>query len=256
VNAFYKFRIWHVKYRKEINTMAVNTESSIAFQTAMSYFEDIDREIDKLDRHDHYIPRESDGKLIIDGDLQLVYAQIIKSEPHEQPILMGMYHCCLGRIKTSIYIPKDKSARICSDNSLVRDAKKNMAEAAEAFSNAIAANPLPSYQHYLACTYLNLDRKSEAVQMFELVANGDNSKLALEARKTIGRIGPVAPVQSSSNGEGGGFVRSQRAQWDEIIKGSIALFFGIALSGIIIGIPLAIWGIWLIAKGFMQKIDT
>jgi tetratricopeptide (TPR) repeat protein len=239
--------------------MAVNTESSIAFQTAMSYFEDINQEIDKLDRYDVYVERERYGQPIIDGDLELAYSEIMKSEPHEQPILMGMYHCCLGRIKASIYVLQDKYARICSDNSVGRNAKKNMAEAAEAFSRAIAANPLPSYQYYLACTYLDLERKSEAVQMFELVANGDNSKLALEARKTIGRIGPVAPIKSassSSNSDGGGFVRSQRAQWDEIIKGSIALFFGIALSGIIIGIPLAIWGVWLIAKGFMQKIDT
>jgi tetratricopeptide (TPR) repeat protein len=238
--------------------MTVNTESSIACQTALSYFEDINQEIDKLDGYDTYIERERYGQPIIDGDLELAYSEIMKSDPHEQPILMGIYHCCIGRIKTSIYVRKDKSARICSDNSLGRDAKKNMAEAAEAFSRAIAADPLSSYQYYLACTYLDLERKSEAVEMFELVANGNNSKLALEARKTIGRIGPVTPIKSSSpssNGEGGGFVRSQRAQWDEIVKGCIALFFGIALSGIIIGIPLAIWGIWLIVKGFIQKID-
>lgn len=243
--------------------MAVNTESSIAFQTAMSYFEDINQEIDKLEQQqDHYIPRESGGKLIIDGDLQLAYSQIIKSEPHEKTALMGIYYSCIGRIKTLIYIPQDKAARVLSDRKDIRrDANKNMADAAEAFSNAVAANPLPLYQYQLACTYLYLDRKAEAIQMFELVADGSDQKLALEARKTIGRIGPVAPVKSASSSssptvEGGGFVRSQRAQWDEIIKGSIALFFGIAMFKILIGIPLAIWGIWLIAKGFMQKIDV
>ena len=242
--------------------MAVSTESSIAFQTAMSYFEDIDREIDKLEQQqDHYIPRESGGKIIIDGDLQLAYSQIMKSEPHEKPALMGIYYSCIGRIKTLIYIPQDKAARILSDRKDIRrDANKNMADAAEAFSNAVAANPLPLYQYQLACTYLYLDRKAEAIQMFELVTDGSDQKLALEARKTIGRIGPVAPIESSSSSfnstDGVGFVRSQRAQWDEIIKGGIALFFGIALFKIFIGIPLAIWGIWLIAKGFIQKIDT
>ena len=285
--------------------MAIGTEYSVACQTAVSYFEDINQEIQKIEQQDNYLLKESGGKAIIDGDLQLFHSEIMKSQPHEQPSLLGMYYSSIGRIKELNYFAQIKFGIV--NESIGKNAKKNLAEAAEAFSNAVAADPDPLYQYSLACTYLNLDRKAEAVQMFELVTNGDNSELALQARKTIGRIGPVTsvkpdsshqstnndnwvetdtPIKSNSsslgddnsdrnrqqepewtdtqvksnsslyNSDGGGFVRSQRAQWDEIIQGSIALFFGIALSGIIIGIPLAIWGIWLIAKGFMQKIDT
>jgi tetratricopeptide (TPR) repeat protein len=237
--------------------MTVSTELSIAAQTAISYFEDVERAIEKLNRNENHLMRDDEGNEIINGDLQLAHSEIIKSEAHEKSTLMGQYYFCIGLIKTSISVEQYKLARASTE--IARNAKRNTAEAAEAFSKAITADPLPVYQYNLACTYLDLDRKSEAVQMFELVTNGNNSKLALEARKAIGRIGPVAPIKSassSSNSDGGGFVRSQRAQWDEIIKGGIALVFGIALFKIFIGIPLAIWGIWLIAKGFIQKIDT
>jgi hypothetical protein len=203
----------------------------------------------------------------------------MKSQPHEQPSLLGMYYSSVGRIKELNYFAQIKFGIV--NESIGKNAKKNLAEAAEAFSSAVAADPFPLYQYSLACTYLNLDRKAEAVQMLELVANGDDSKLALEARKTIGRIGPVAPVKpdsshrstnnndwvetdtpiksnSSSLGDDSrNRTRKQEPEWGEIIKGSCALFFGFALIQLpIIGIPLIIWGGWIVIVYCMKKIDN
>ena len=273
------------------------TEQSIAAQTAVSYFEDINQEIKKLEQNDNYLLRESDGKAIIDGDLQLFYSEIMKSPTHEQPSLLGMYYSSIGRIKELNYVAQRKFGIV--NESIGKNAKKNLAEAAEAFSNAIDADPFPLYQYSLACAYLDLDRKAEAVQMFELVANGDDSKLALEARKTIGRIGPVAPVKPDSSHRSNNDIktvppekdksshpssndndwvetdtpiksnssslsddsrdrtRKQEPEWDEIIKGGCALFFGFALIQLpIIGIPLIIWGGWVIVTYCMKQVDN
>lgn len=277
--------------------MTIGTEYSVACQTAVSYFEDINQEIKKLEQQDNYLLKESGGKAIIDGDLQLFHSEIMKSQPHEQPSLLGMYYSSIGRIKELNYFAQIKFGMV--NEGIGKNAKKNLAEAAEAFSNAVAADPDPLYQYSLACTYLNLDRKAEAVQMFELVTNGDNSGLALEARKTIGRIGSVTPAKpdsshreannndwvetdtpiksnSSSLGDNNSDRnrqhdtpiksnsydssdrnRQQEPEWGEIIKGSCALFFGFALIQLpIIGIPLIIWGGWIVIAYCMKKIDN
>jgi tetratricopeptide (TPR) repeat protein len=284
-----------------MHPMTIGTEYSIACQTAVSYFEDINQEIQKLEQQDNYLLKESSGKAIIDGDLQLFHSEIMKSQPHEQPSLLGMYYSCIGRIKELNYFAQIKFGIV--NEGIGKNAKKNLSEAAEAFSNAVAADPDPLYQYSLACTYLNLDRKAEAVQMFELVTNGDNSELALQARKTIGRIGPVTsvkpdsshqstnnndwvetdtPIKSNSSSLGDDSRdrnrqhdtpikanssslsddsrdrnRQQEPEWGEIIKGSCALFFGFALIQLpIIGIPLIIWGGWIVIVYCMKKIDN
>lgn len=239
---------------------------SVAAQTAMSYLEDVEQATDELDRNDNHLIRETDGLKLINGDLRLARQEIPRADADEQAYLEGLCAFREGMIKWSIASGHSKYYSLGGEHK--QKTHRFTADAGESFSKAIAADPKPLYQYYLGIIYKMMERKAEAVQMFELAANGDNPKIAVEARKEMGRIGPVtAPARSASpaasgssapmsSADGGGFVRKKQPQWGEIVKGGIALVIGFFLSGILIGIPIALWGIFLIIKGFVQQVDV
>lgn len=241
-------------------------EMSVAGHTVMSYLEDVEQATDELDRNDNHLIRETDGLTLINGDLRLARQEIPRADADEQAFLEGLCAFREGMIRWSIASGHSKYYSLGGEHK--RNTHRFTADAGECFSRAIAADPRPLYQYHLGVVYKMMERKSEAVQMFALAANGDNPKIAVEARKEMGRIGPVAaPIPSASqitygssapvlSADGGGFVRKKQPQWGEIGKGSILLVIGILLSPILIGIPIAIWGIWLIIKRLTQQVDV
>lgn len=250
-------------------------ELSVAAQTAISYLDDVEKAEKELDHTDNCLIRERYGLPVLSGDLRLAYAEANGLEGTEKDFVLAQCHFREGMIKWSL-ADGFKSLAVPEYQAKV---KSYTAEAAQSFQKALDLDQDPRYYYYLGLMCVTLKRPAEAVKYWEQAAAGDNSTIAIEARKQIGRIGPVAvtpvAVTASSptasvapsayetvNGSGsahsgdGGFVRQKAPNWGEVTKGGIALVIGVLTAAFLIGIPIALWGIYMIAKGFIQQVDV
>lgn len=229
---------------------------SIHAQTALSYLEDVEEAINELDREENYLIRERKAHKIISQDLSLARGEACQASEAEKPVIEAMCYFQEGMISLSI-------ARGYNQIYAVPEGKRNtqtaLANACEAFSKAINSNPKPTYYFFAGQVYGMLGRDPEAVQMYQIAASGDDPKIAIEARKEIGRIGPVSQSTSVVTNSSGGqveFVRQKKLDWAAGIKGIIAVIIGLPLCVYLIGIPILIWGAWQIYVGFIRGIDS
>lgn len=162
-------------------------ELSVAAQTVLSYLEDVEKANNDLDREDNHLIREQDGVNLIHGDLQLARNEIGRADPDEQRSLWGMSCFREGMILWSIALGHSKFYSLGGEPKQATE--KFTADAGRAFANAVHADPKPQYQYYLGVIYKMMERKADAAQMFHLASLGGNPKIAVEARKEIGRLG-------------------------------------------------------------------
>ncbi len=239
------------------STRAVDeTGPSVAAQTIESYLDDVKKQTDALERVDHYIPRDSAAKRIVDGDLRLARQEIPRAKPDEQPHLSAS---CLFREGLILTTRADAygQALILDENK--KTYARLMAEAANCFAQATQQAPQPVYYYDLGIALSAIGRKWDAVQAFEKAVNGEDAKLAMNARKQIGRIGPVTPPVNAAQTtaqQGGGvalqqaYTPAKKPNWTLVRNGAIALVGGILTIGFMIGIPIALIGIGMIVWGF------
>ena len=238
--------------------MTASASYTVAARTALSYLDDVKAATDALCREDNHLLRAQVGQKIIQGDLRLARRELMGVSEEERPILEAKCEFCEGMIKYDI---AQGYAKFYAVPDIKKQAQTALVEACEAFTRAINLNPRPNYYYTAGVVYSALGRNAEAVQMFEQAANGDDPDTAIEARKEIGRIGPVAPPSVAAVKSDGGvsFTRQKKMDYGAGVKGIVAVVVGAALlphSAYIIGIPILLWGIWQIYAGFVKGIDA
>lgn len=229
-------------------------------RTALSYLKDVERAKDQLHRIDNYITREDEGYELMRGDLQLARRQASYLRGQERANLEAQ--CCFQQGSIYWAMADGQTPYLSLPDGKARY-RELISKAAESFQLALNHDPEPLYHYCLGLMCVKLGRKTEALQHLQIVVSIGAPDLVSNAHTEIARLGLMGASASLAPGTNGGmsvgsidFVSRKEPDWSEITKGGIALVIGIFTAGFLIGIPIALWGIYVIAKGFIYKVTA
>lgn len=249
---------------------------SIHAQTAMSYLEDVRQGRSEMAADEGYADRLHIGNGLLRGDLRLAKEEAGKIEDEEnKKIIQSSCYFEEGMIYFSIAAGYARFARVSADSRKTSELYGD--RCIKALQASADLHPDQATFYNLGLIHSNLDQKNEALQMFQKATEGDDVKTAIDARKEIGRIGPVSesaskptlpiantassPAALSSNSSPR--IASTPASKSSInvevgglIWGGILILIGCWLSSArapLFGVPLMGWGAWLCYKSAQNK---
>jgi tetratricopeptide (TPR) repeat protein len=156
---------------------------SVAAQTALSYLEDVEKQIERASEIENYATGVDRLKAIRLGDLQLARSEAANTTGSERNHVLAEIEFQDGMIDSAIadqygkFYPNTKG-----------DVRRHMRAAGEAFSRAIQYDSRPAFHYFLGVAHAAVGEKEAAIAAFQQAANGDDPKIAVEARKEIGRV--------------------------------------------------------------------
>jgi tetratricopeptide (TPR) repeat protein len=219
------------------------TEGPMELQVAMSYLQDIDKDIERIKAEPNVFDRETLAKEP-QKDIALANRELDK---------LAAQGWDVTKARSNVFFQEGRLAYAIAVNELATGSQRN--KAAQCFEKSIQLSPSPEAYYNLGLTYALLNRKSSAIEAFSKVEQFGDTRLIIEAKKEIGRLDPKGRIEAATLANAGQ-VRSvavgghqinvaKKPHWGFIIGGIVALLFSTSYSiMLLIGLGLIGWGIF------------